>query len=403
MVEMVPLTAAEMNPPVNLAVPGKFHVFNYAAILIEKGYINRLYCSHKSSTLAKNGLASPPACNFPLKEYLVRAHGKYLRKFFYEEAMPHYTRMWARQVANSWAEAPLLHHLSTGGVGPMLAAAARSGTKVIAEAINTHPANRRLLLHEDARRWGLQGCGLDLAPRERMIVEEVGAASLVLCPTEVVARSYRTRGIPAERLVTIPYAANVQAFGRLEPQPSRAGDPLKVICVGAIGLRKGQFYLLEAARRLGPRAVHLTLVGVIDPQVERVLDKYKDTFTWIERVPGPDMPALLASQDVFVSASLEEGLAVSICEAMASGLAVIGTETSGAPELVEDGVTGLVVAPGSSESLFDALSRVVEDRRFRLRLASAARASAALTHNWEGYAGALMKLYDHALGHGPRA
>ena len=86
-----------------------------------------------------------------------------------------------------------------------------------------------------------------------------------------------------------------------------------------------------------------------------------------------DVPAILAASDVFVLASHFEGLPMSVIEAMLCGLPVVATNIRGPREQVVDGVTGLLVAPGSVEPLAAALGRLAGERTIRQRMGAAGR------------------------------
>src|SRR3546814_10961563 len=85
-------------------------------------------------------------------------------------------------------------------------------------------------------------------------------------------------------------------------------------------------------------------------------------------------------------------------EAMASGCAVATTAVSGVPELVEDGVTGLVVAEGDALALADALQRLLEDAMLRRRLALAARVVVEREFDARPEARKLRQLMSEASG-----
>lgn len=87
-----------------------------------------------------------------------------------------------------------------------------------------------------------------------------------------------------------------------------------------------------------------------------------------------DVPAVLRALDVFALSSLWEGLPRTVTEAMASGLPVVATAVDGVAEVVEDGVSGLVVPPHDAPALGRALQRVRDDDRLRARIADAGSA-----------------------------
>ncbi|GAA2168130.1 glycosyltransferase involved in cell wall biosynthesis [Humibacillus xanthopallidus] len=85
-----------------------------------------------------------------------------------------------------------------------------------------------------------------------------------------------------------------------------------------------------------------------------------------------DVPDLLAASDLFVLASAFEGLPVSIMEAMAAGLPVVATSVGGVPEVVVEEETGLLVRPGDSDALADAVLALAQDAPLRLKLGARA-------------------------------
>jgi sugar transferase (PEP-CTERM/EpsH1 system associated) len=76
-----------------------------------------------------------------------------------------------------------------------------------------------------------------------------------------------------------------------------------------------------------------------------------------------DIPELLQIMDIFVLSSVKEGLPIALLEAMAAGVPVVATDVDGNPELVRNGVTGIVVPPRSPEAMARAILRLHADRR----------------------------------------
>jgi glycosyltransferase involved in cell wall biosynthesis len=91
-----------------------------------------------------------------------------------------------------------------------------------------------------------------------------------------------------------------------------------------------------------------------------------------------DVLRILAGADVFVLASRQEGLPVVLMEATSVGLPIVATAVGGVPEVLTDGVDGLVVPPGDPLALADALSRVVTDPDLRARLGTGAKERSAM-------------------------
>lgn len=386
---------------VNVAVCGRFHFGNYIARIDQAGLLERFYFSHKPATADGLNLSPGRAVNLPLKEYLVQGHGRLFGTNCAAAAFPVYGAIWARAVMARWRPADLLHVMAHGHERPLVERARADGARVLAEVVNTHPDNQRLILLREAERWGVTMANPGRAAREDRLLEEVAGSDLILAPTDTVRRSFVERGTDPAKIVKLPYAANIARFGARTPEEAAMrpqGGPLRVVCVGAVGLRKGQLHLLEACRQLGPDIVDLTLVGIVSNEIAPQLERYRGSFRHFDRVPNAELRALLVSQDVFVLPSLEEGLAVAGCEALACGLTVVTTRESGGEEFIVDGDTGFLIEAGSA----DAIAARLSDLHGRRDLIDAvgARGAAAARHtiNWDRYAAMLIEVYRGMSG-----
>ena len=142
----------------------------------------------------------------------------------------------------------------------------------------------------------------------------------------------------------------------------RPGPP-RLLFVGSWIGRKGIHYLTEAFALLCrdlPEAT-LSVAGCIAPE-EVVKSSFtadvRDRVHVIPFVKRPDMPALYAAHDVFVFPSLVEGMPLTLLEAMATGMAVVTSESPGMVEVVEDEFNGLLVQPADAQGLASAAGRL---------------------------------------------
>ena len=110
-----------------------------------------------------------------------------------------------------------------------------------------------------------------------------------------------------------------------------------------------------------------------------------------------DLGNVLAAIDVFVMPSLWEGLPLSLVLAMGAGLPVIATAVAGIPEVVQDGVSGLLVTPGDVTGLGAAMARVFANDTERVLLGQAARAFVRPRFGVDGYVTSITALYDRLL------
>lgn len=197
-------------------------------------------------------------------------------------------------------------------------------------------------------------------------------------------------------------------------------DRPAVVFVGRITRQKGLPYLLQAAARL-PEDVQLILcAGAPDtPEIaEEVssavaeLSTRRDGVVWIEEMLSrPDLVAVLAASTVFVCPSVYEPLGIVNLEAMAVGLPVVGSATGGIPEVVDHGVTGLLVpidqvqdgtgTPTDPETfiadLARALTDVVTDPERAAAMGVAARRRVEDHFAWDAIADRTLAVYETVL------
>jgi lipopolysaccharide heptosyltransferase II len=150
------------------------------------------------------------------------------------------------------------------------------------------------------------------------------------------------------------------------------GEDRIVGSIGRLSPVKGYDHLIRALRHLRDRYSGIKLLVVGDgPEKERLegLSRELGVEASVVFVPQDrDTPALLSVMDVFVSSSVQEGLGLSLAEAMASGRAAVATDVGGIGSLIRNNETGLLVRPEDSKSLAGAVSLLLEDDELRSRL-----------------------------------
>jgi len=110
-----------------------------------------------------------------------------------------------------------------------------------------------------------------------------------------------------------------------------------------------------------------------------------------------DLGNILGAVDMFVMPSLWEGLPLSLVLAMGAGLPVVASRVAGIPEVVQDGVSGLLVDPGSVSQLADAMSRLVLDDQLRVKLGRESQAFVRPRFGVDGYITETTALYERLL------
>lgn len=155
---------------------------------------------------------------------------------------------------------------------------------------------------------------------------------------------------------------------RLQTPVRQGNDPVRFLFMGRIGQRKGVFDLIEAARHIDFTHARIHIYG--DGEVEKARDlvmsyrlsQHVHVHGWIS---GEEKDDVFRSCQVLVLPSYNEGLPISVLEALAYGMPVIATPVGGIPDAVQDGWNGILVRPGDAYALACAINRLAADQSLR--------------------------------------
>jgi glycosyltransferase involved in cell wall biosynthesis len=206
----------------------------------------------------------------------------------------------------------------------------------------------------------------------------------------------------APRVCTILNGVSLPA---LQPAPPRQ-HPFPVLCVVAgLNNQKGHRHLIDALpviRKVYPD-VRVLFVGTghLRSELERHALVRGVSRNILFLGHREDVPAILRGADLSILPSLFEGMPLSLLEAMAIGIPVVATAVDGSTEVVVDGETGLLVPPGDSTRLAEAVLRMLADNQERARMANAARRRVHDVYSVERMIHAHCLLYDRMMGETP--
>lgn len=259
----------------------------------------------------------------------------------------------------------------------------------------SHPAAAAYVIHRLTDiPFSFTAHGSDIHRDRTMLPEKVAEAAFVVPISDfnkaVIVDACDGRF--TEKMMVIHCGVDTQHFhpqdeehnGAVPPGITR-NRPLTLCCIGTLHEVKGQHFLLEACRLLKERDVDLRCHFIGDgPDREALVEQSLEAgiSDWIHfhgQQPRAEIARLLGDADVVVAPSVpssdgrREGIPVALMEAMASGVPVVASRLTGIPELVDDGVSGLLTPPGDAMALADALERLWLEPSLRRRLGRAAR------------------------------
>jgi glycosyltransferase involved in cell wall biosynthesis len=241
-----------------------------------------------------------------------------------------------------------------------------------------------------------------LFPLSRLHRITLSRAARIIAVSQAVASQLRSDRIaPAEKISVVLNGIDADKFKKARAEFDRRKFlriwelPDETLLVGTVGeltpLKGQKEFLLAAARIARQYPDGYFIIAGIDHSpdnknqallarliVELNLTDRVRLVGWLE-----DLAQLYCALDVFVSASHTESFGLAIAEAMASGKAVVATETAGAKEIIQDGLTGLLVPVGDVDGLTESIVTLLNDRQRRIQMGIAAQNAVSMQFSVE--------------------
>jgi glycosyltransferase involved in cell wall biosynthesis len=206
--------------------------------------------------------------------------------------------------------------------------------------------------------------------------------------------------LPKEKIVPIYNGVNLP---ELKSSSSETEEGQNVLFVGRLIWRKGAQYLIDAFPQVlsaYPDA-KITIVGsgeqkkFLQEKVKQL--KIDDSVQFLSNVPSDRLWELYSQADVFIQPSLYEPLGITVLEAMSFSKPVIASRVGGIPELVQNGVNGLLVEPGNTNQLVEATKRLFSDPSLGRKYGQNAREKVEAQYTWKKIGQKTLQLYEELL------
>ena len=251
----------------------------------------------------------------------------------------------------------------------------------------------------------LHGPDIFFAPDHWRLDEKIARASFVACISDFCRSQAMLFSAPAHwpKLHVIHCGIDPARYDQ-----AARGDGTHLVFVGRLAAVKGVPVLFEAlqAARIHAPDLHLTLIG--DGPERAELEGLAQSLGLSDAVQfagyrsQDEVAETLRTADCLVLPSFAEGVPVVLMEAMAARLPVIATRVAGVPELVADGESGVLVAPGDEVALTRAIQTVMSDAALRTRMGAAGRAKVCAEFDITDEAARLATLFEAAQTGAPR-
>ncbi len=227
----------------------------------------------------------------------------------------------------------------------------------------------------------------------------------VVAVSDGVRKRLLKAGVPHSKVSLIPNGLDLGPFAAIERRPDRAdSDPLTVGVAARLSREKGVDVFLRAAALVREQLPGTRFVvggdGADRAELQRLIEETQMVSS--ARLLGrqEDMPTFYAGLDLLVLPSRMEGLPMALLEGMASGLAVVATKVGEMPEVVQDGVTGLLVPKEDPLALAEAIMELLRDSARRHEMGVRGRARVAEAFSAEAMTARYIRFYEEALAGG---
>jgi glycosyltransferase involved in cell wall biosynthesis len=226
---------------------------------------------------------------------------------------------------------------------------------------------------------------------------------LVVVLAQCELEAYR-EFLPGQQVVALPNGIDCRPFGVVPTVHSSPRRPLRVVYFGRVAREKGLYESLQGMRLAHELGVDARLVIAGSGAEEGRLKRYAQALGMASRVTfagpvfGADKVKLFAGADVMLLPSYSEGLPYALLEGMAAGIPVIATPVGAIPDVVSEGIHGLLVPPRDGKAIAEALAMLAGDRERLSWMSRACRRRIRAAFSIERLAGEFAQQYARLCG-----
>ena len=299
-----------------------------------------------------------------------------------------YLGAWRDVLLGAWGSRKFF--IGAIGIIPKVAQAARelelAGVRHVHCQFATHAAVAGFVIRRlTGIPFSFTAHGSDLLVDRRLLAEKVAEAAFVVTISNFNERVIIDECGEEARRKTLVIHTGVDTAYFHPPAESRPRKPVMILCIGRMDDGKGHRFLVDACRLLDADGVDFRAQLLGSGPNRQALERQVAEAGLGGRVfldgarPRAEIAELMRSGDILVAPSVptpagdQEGIPVTLMEAMSTGLPVVASDLAGIPELVENGRTGLLVPPGDPVALAGAIARLCENADLRETLGRAGR------------------------------
>lgn len=378
---------------VTLSVVGKFHTFDLAQELDQRGHLAAIFSGYPRFKLADNAVPKHKVHTFPwlrvpymlLSQLGALSHQQqgYL-DFLCYSTLDRYT---------AWQMPPCDVFVGLSGAGFLSGKKAHQmGARYVCDTGSSHIRTQNELLTQERETWG--GDSEAAHPRVMARAEaEYAEADMITVPSSFSAQSFVAQGVSPAKLRILPYGVSLGAF---HPDGSPDADHFDVLFAGGACLRKGVPYLLQAFQKLQHPRKRLWFAGAFPKDLivqMRRAGLWSENIHLLGHLNQSQLRQRMSRSHVLVLPSIEDGFGLVMAQAMACGCPVIATEHTGAVDLFQHDAAGFIVPIRRADLLAERMQQLMDEPATRARLSHNALARVSALGGWQDYGDRAVRAY----------
>jgi len=271
--------------------------------------------------------------------------------------------------------------------------AKRFGSLTVLERGSSHIEYQRDILADEYGNYRLK----PNLPHPRIVEKELAEyamADYISVPSIFAKKSFLVKGFPERKILHVPYGVDLTQF---KPE-AKEDDVFRIIHCGAVTLRKGCHYLLQAFSELNLPNAELWFVGTVKDDIHSFVKQYaNERIKFFGSQPQSNLNWYYSQADVFALLSLQEGLAMVQAQAMACGLPMICTTNTGGEDLIEHGKSGFVIPIRDVDALKERILFFFEDQAVCKEMGTSAKTRVQNAFTWDNYGDRIINEYERVL------
>ena len=369
-----------------LSNPGKFHHFEVGRELFKRNQLHRIICGYPWFKLKNEGIPKNKITSYSLNTIITR----YLKDSAFKDYFNIKQQKKIDELSlKSLDGCDVFLGLSQCGLNTGIEAKKR-GIKYICERSSTHIVYQNELLKEEYNKLNLKYKPIHEWFIQREL-EEYKNSNLILLPSYFVEKTFKDKGYKNTKVIN--FGSWNKQFYPIEKKIKK--NNFDIVFVGQISIRKGLHYLFEAFNHIKSNQINLHIIGskTLDSNfLKKLINKKKrENVYFYGHKSHNEINEIINNSDLFIMPSIEEGMALSIMQALSSGCPVLITENTGAKEFVEKNKCGVVIKYNDLKNIGEYIMDLVEHRS-QLKLFKKNAIQSKGFHTWSKYCEELDKI-----------